>query len=73
MIQRKEETNQLFQKNGESIEYRWVDQLLTDDHLILGMKRYLYTLVTNKEAPKTPSDIERKVKYYLTRNYVYYK
>lgn len=73
MIQRRELIDTYFNKSGNSIKYRYLDQYLIDDHIILGMNKYLYKLVTDEEAPSSSSSDERVTQKYLTKLYTYYK
>jgi hypothetical protein len=73
MIQRRELIDTYFNKSGNSIKYRYLDQYLIDDHIILGMNKYLYKLVTDEEAASPTSADERVSQRYLTKLYTYYK
>lgn len=73
MIQRKEIIEKYFAPDGEAKLYRFLDGALPDDQVILGMYKYLYKIVNNTDPAETPSDVERQIKLYLTRNYVFYK
>lgn len=73
MIQRQEIIDKYFVKTGYSSEYRYVDQYLPDDDVILGMKAYLYKITTGQEPILATSKDRRVIKKYLTRLYVYYK
>lgn len=73
MIQRQEVIDTYFNKSGDSIKYRYLDQYLVDDHVILGMNKYLYKLVSGKEAESPTTAQERIAQRYLTKLYTYYK
>lgn len=73
MIQRQELLDTYFNKSGDSIKYRYLDQYLIDDHVILGMHKYLYKLVTSEEAVSPSTTDERISQRYLTKLYTYYK
>lgn len=73
MIQRQEVIDRYFTKDGSSAQYRYVDQYLVDDHVILGMYKYLSKIVTGQEPISASSKDERAIKKYLTRCYVFYK
>jgi len=73
MIQRQEVIDTYFNKSGDSIKYRYLDQYLIDDHIILGMNKYLYKLVSGKDAESSTTAQERVAQRYLTKLYTYYK
>ena len=73
MIQRQEVIDTYFNKSGDSIKYRYLDQYLVDDHIILGMNKYLYKLVSGKDAESPTTAQERIAQRYLTKLYTYYK
>lgn len=73
MIQRKEIIEKYFNQDGSSINYRFLTAALPDDQVILGMYKYLYKVVNNVDSPATPTSVDRGIKLYLTRNYVFYK
>ena len=73
MIQRQEVIDRYFTKDGNSAQYRYVDQYLVDDDVILGMYKYLSKIVTGQEPISATSKDQRKIKKYLTACYVYYR